>query len=264
MYFPALLQISVCEQHERFFGEAATQYQFVVDLPGQFDGLVIIFERFLVIAHEKVQVPQGIHGFGDPLSVAEFYTGGVCFFQMGHGFFKLAHDAVQFTEERMGDSDALWVAQFFSQFEVFEEKDVDKLIEKLKSADLVVGFNHVKFDYRVLSAYSPFDLRSLPNFDILADVRKRLGHRLSLEQLVSNTLKAPKLADGLQSLQWWKEGKIDKIIEYCTSDVQLTRDLFEFGLREGYLLFNKKNEGVVRLPVDWKLKDIVKRASKNR
>ena len=148
------------------------------------------------------------------------------------------------------------------KFESFLEKDVQKLLNKLKSADLVVGFNLIRFDYGVLSAYTPLNLGELlPTFDILLDITKRLGHRLSLDQLVKTTLNKPKLADGVQSLEWFKEGKMDKIIEYCTSDVELTRDLFEFGLREKYLLFERRGVGAVRLPVDWNLPELVRKTS---
>jgi DEAD/DEAH box helicase domain-containing protein len=148
------------------------------------------------------------------------------------------------------------------KFEVFMEEDIDKLITKFKSSDLVVGFNIIRFDYGVLSAYATFDFKKLPTFDILQDVEKRLGHRLSLDSLVKNTLNKPKLADGVQSLEWWKTGEKQKVIAYCTSDVELTRDLFEFGLKEGYLIYEKRGTGAVRLSVDWNLTRIVKETKK--
>ncbi len=113
---------------------------------------------------------------------------------------------------------------------------------KLKSADLVVGFNVIKFDYSVLSAYTPMDLRNLPTFDILVDITERLGHRLSLDQLVANTLKKKKTAYGYQSVEWFKKGEIEKVKEYCKSDVELTRDLFEFGMKNGYLLYERRGQ----------------------
>ena len=39
----------------------------------------------------------------------------------------------------------------------------------------------------------------------------------------------------------------------CQKEVELTRDLFYFGLRENYLLFDRRNEGRMRIPLDWKL-----------
>jgi DEAD/DEAH box helicase domain-containing protein len=70
-----------------------------------------------------------------------------------------------------------------------------------------------------------------------------------------------KSADGLQSLQWFKEGKIEEVIAYCQKDVEITRDLFLFGLANGHLLFETKSGQLVRLPVDWNLSRIL---SQNR
>ena len=67
----------------------------------------------------------------------------------------------------------------------------------------------------------------------------------------------PKSADGLDALRWFKEGRLDLIAEYCQKDVELTRDLFYFGLRENYLLFDRRNEGRMRIPLDWQLEELV-------
>ena len=115
------------------------------------------------------------------------------------------------------------------------EGAASQLVKKLRTADLVVGFNVKKFDYGVLQPYAGFDLDEITTFDMLIDVNKKLGHRLSLNHLAENTLNAEKSADGLVSLQWYKEGKIDKIIEYCKQDVEITRDLFLYGESHCYV-----------------------------
>jgi DEAD/DEAH box helicase domain-containing protein len=134
---------------------------------------------------------------------------------------------------------------------------MEPLVEKLKSADLVVGFNLLNFDYGVLQPYTTEDLKKLKTFDILDDIKKRLGFRLSLNHLANQTLKVEKSADGLQSLQWFKEGKMDLIIDYCIKDVEITRDLFNFGIENEYLLYERRDGGAVRLPLDWKLDKLV-------
>jgi DEAD/DEAH box helicase domain-containing protein len=143
------------------------------------------------------------------------------------------------------------------KFISYLEEEMEQLVEKLKSADLVVGFNLLNFDYGVLQPYTIEDLKKLKTFDILDDIRKRLGFRLSLNHLANKTLKVEKSADGLQSLQWFKEGKIDLITEYCTKDVEITRDLFQFGIENEYLLYERRDGGVVRLPLDWELDQLV-------
>lgn len=136
---------------------------------------------------------------------------------------------------------------------VFREGEVERLIAHLRTFDLVVGFNNKRFDNQVLSGYGCNDLASLPTVDILEQVQRRLGYRISLNSLAEHTLGVKKSADGLMALKWYKEGRIDKIIDYCRQDVQVTRDLFLFGLKNGYLLFKNKAGSTVRCPVDFSL-----------
>ncbi len=131
------------------------------------------------------------------------------------------------------------------------EGAASQLVKKLQTADLVVGFNVKKFDYGVLQPYADFDLDEITTFDMLIDVNKKLGHRLSLNHLAENTLNAEKSADGLVSLQWFKEGKIDKIIEYCKQDVEITRDLFLYGELHGYVKYSTRSGVAKDLKVDW-------------
>ena len=137
------------------------------------------------------------------------------------------------------------------------EGAASQLVKKLRTADLVVGFNVKKFDYGVLQPYADFDLDEITTFDMLIDVNKKLGHRLSLNHLAENTLNAEKSADGLVSLQWYKEGKIDKIIEYCKQDVEITRDLFLYGESHGYVKYSTRSGVAKDLQVEWKRASLI-------
>ncbi len=138
------------------------------------------------------------------------------------------------------------------EFFTYEEKDARQLVDKLRTADLVVGFNVIGFDYTVLQPYSDFDLQEINTFDMLVDVKKRLGFRLSLNHLAQHTLNAKKSADGLISLQWYKEGKISKIIQYCKQDVEITRDLYLFGEKNGRVKYQSRSGNPLQLEVNWK------------
>ena len=139
----------------------------------------------------------------------------------------------------------------------YQENTALQLVEKLQTADLVVGFNVKKFDYGVLQPYADFDLDEITTFDMLIDINKKLGHRLSLNHLAENTLNAKKSADGLVSLQWYKEGEIDKIIKYCKQDVEITRDLFLYGESHGYVKYSTRSGVVKDLKVDWKTPSLI-------
>ena len=142
---------------------------------------------------------------------------------------------------------------------VYEEKDAKTLVEKLRTADLVIGFNVIGFDYTVLQPYSDFDLQEINTFDMLVDVKKLLNFRLSLNHLAQHTLDAKKSADGLISLQWYKEGKIDKIIHYCKQDVEITRDLYLYGEEHGYVNYQSRSGNPLQLEVNWKTTNFVSR-----
>ncbi len=133
----------------------------------------------------------------------------------------------------------------------FKEQDIPGLIERLFSFDLIVGFNNKRFDNKVLSAYTKKNLTRLPSLDLLEEISNQLGYRLSLDRLAERTLKIKKSGDGLQALQWFKQGRMGKLTQYCQQDVEITRDLFLFGLRQQYLLFQNKAGKEVRLPVSF-------------
>ncbi|MDR3557322.1 MAG: ribonuclease H-like domain-containing protein [Syntrophobacteraceae bacterium] len=142
-------------------------------------------------------------------------------------------------------------------FRVYREHEIQELIEHLKQLDLIVGFNISRFDYRVLRAYTTFDLDSLPTFDILAEIHKGLGFRLSLGHLAEKTMGRPKGGDGLQAVDWFRQGNWEDLIKYCTEDVAITRDLFYHGVQKGYLVYTNKAGAMLRFPTPWKIDDLV-------
>ncbi len=139
-------------------------------------------------------------------------------------------------------------------FKVFYEDTIGDLIELLKASDLVVGFNSRNFDYGVLQGYTGEQLsKTLPTFDILEEIHKERGFRIKLDNLARNTLGAAKSADGLQSLKWFKEGKLDLIRDYCIQDVKVTRDIFKHGLDKGFLFYSDKKGKKLELKTNWNL-----------
>ncbi|HEU4427681.1 MAG TPA: Zn-binding domain-containing protein, partial [Myxococcota bacterium] len=148
------------------------------------------------------------------------------------------------------------------EFFTAREHQVDALLERLARADLVIGFNAHRFDYRVLRGYAARDLSRLPTFDLLDAIHARLGFRLTLGHLGEETLGTAKSADGLQSLAWFKQGRHDEIARYCQQDVAILRDLFGFACEHGHLLFRAKNGERVRLPMRVSVAEIVDRERK--
>ena len=137
-------------------------------------------------------------------------------------------------------------------YQSYLESEVEDLIKDLQTADLVIGFNIIKFDYIVLQTYTKVSLKQLKSFDILQDLHYRLGHRVSLDSLAQSTLGSRKSADGLQAIQWYREGKIDDLIKYCQKDVEITKEIYEFGKLNSYVMFyDKFAHSKRKVAVDW-------------
>lgn len=134
-------------------------------------------------------------------------------------------------------------------FTVYTEDQVERLIEHLKQFDRVVGFNSKRFDYKVLSGYSSYDFKKMPSLDLLEKVYNQLGFRLSLDHLAEQTLNVSKTGTGLDALRWWQEGRMNKIIDYCRMDVKITRDLYRFVHKNGYLLYRRHDGDRLRIPI---------------
>lgn len=133
----------------------------------------------------------------------------------------------------------------------FHEKDLPKLFSLCESR-LVIGYNIRGFDLLVLAAYG-LRTQALDVFDIMYDLQALTRQRyLKLESVAMPTLGSGKSADGLMAVEWWKQGEIQKIIDYCTQDVQVTRDVFEYGRTQGKVKIKRSEEGqTLEVPVQW-------------
>ena len=136
-------------------------------------------------------------------------------------------------------------------YRIYSEKQVNDLINELQRADLVVGFNHLRFDYEVLHGYTSMDLRQLPTLDMLGELQNTLKHRLSLDSIATATFGVEKTAEGLQAIQWFREGKMLEIAEYCCYDVKITKMVYEYGQTHRQLHYNNKFGKKLTVPVSW-------------
>jgi DEAD/DEAH box helicase domain-containing protein len=140
-----------------------------------------------------------------------------------------------------------------NDFAVYWEKDAAALIAELKAADRVIGFNIVSFDYEVLKPYAPNEnFRAFRSTDMLQDIFRALGFRLSLDTIAKATLGTKKTADGVKSVEWFRNGELDKVAEYCKADVDITRRVYEFGRNNGYVHYYSKLGSKLKVAVNWK------------
>ena len=152
---------------------------------------------------------------------------------------------------RMGLSVGVTYSTAGGGYKIYGEKQVDDLIKDLQRADLVVGFNNLRFDYEVLHGYTTLDLRQLPTLDMLVELQNTLNHRLSLDSIATATFGVEKTAEGLQAIEWFKAGKLLEIAEYCCYDVKITKLVHEYGAQHKQLHYANKFGKKMTVPVKW-------------
>tara|TARA_B100001123_G_scaffold159456_1_gene184341 strand:- start:1201 stop:1737 length:537 start_codon:yes stop_codon:yes gene_type:complete len=136
-------------------------------------------------------------------------------------------------------------------YRVYAESEIDGLIEEIQKADLVVGFNQIRFDYKVLEGYSVFDFTQVPSLDMLVDLNEKLGHRLKLDSIAQATFGCEKTAEGMQAIEWYRQGKLMEIAEYCLYDVKITKMVHEYGQTHGHLYYTNKFGNKLKAEIDW-------------
>lgn len=125
------------------------------------------------------------------------------------------------------------------QFTSFLEGDLGKLWPILEQADALVTWNGDHFDIPLLNKYYPGDLTKIKSIDLMKEVQQVLGRRLKLDTVGEATLGRNKSGHGLDAIEWWKNGEIDKIIKYCIEDVRLTRDLYDYAMENKRLKYKE-------------------------
>lgn len=139
-------------------------------------------------------------------------------------------------------------------YQSFTEDEFSKLWPILEQADMLIGYNSDHFDIPLLDKYYPGDLTKIKSLDIMREIRATLGRRIKLDYIAAGTLGRNKISHGLEAVRWWKEGKIDDIRKYCVEDVHITKDVYDYVLKNKKLLY-KEGQGPVQEikldPKDW-------------
>ena len=137
----------------------------------------------------------------------------------------------------------------------FREEEFGEMFKIFETADRIVGFNSIDFDMAALKPYYLGDLLKFPNFDILQEVEKKVGYRVKLDALAKETLGVQKGGSGLDAITYYHSGEWDKLTKYCLQDVTITKDLYDYGLKNGELRFKNKWNELVRVSVNFEYED---------
>jgi DEAD/DEAH box helicase domain-containing protein len=134
-------------------------------------------------------------------------------------------------------------------YSTYTQDELAQLWPILEKTAVLVGFNSDHFDIPLLNKYYPGDLTQIKSIDLLKEIKNSLGRRIKLDTIAEGTLGTKKSGHGLQAIQWWKQGEIDKIRDYCIEDVRITKELYDYALAHGALKY--KDGGQAReIPID--------------
>ncbi len=117
------------------------------------------------------------------------------------------------------------------------EEDLGKLWPILEKTDMLIGYNSDHFDIPLLNKYYPGDLSKIKSLDLLKEIRQSLGRRIKLDDVAEATLGKNKTGHGLEAIVWWRNGEKDKVIRYCLEDVKITKELYEYALKNNHVKF---------------------------
>lgn len=139
-------------------------------------------------------------------------------------------------------------------YKAFTEGELPKLWALFERAERLIGYNTHGFDLPVLSKYYPGDVRKFPSLDLMAEIEKHLGFRVKLDDVAQATLGVGKSGNGLQAVEYFRVGDMEKLKEYCLQDVKVTRLLYEFGRDNGKLFYVDRVGRRLEIPVDFRMK----------
>lgn len=122
-------------------------------------------------------------------------------------------------------------------YESFTVPELPRLWPILERADILIGYNSDHFDIPILNTYYAGDLSKIKSIDLLSEIRASLGRRLKLDSVAQATLGTRKSGSGLQAVEWWRAGDVEKVRSYCLDDVKITKRIYDFARENGYVAY---------------------------
>ena len=149
-------------------------------------------------------------------------------------------------------------------YTAYTQETLSDLWESMRNIDTLIGFNNNHFDTPLLNKYAPMDLtKEYKSIDLLESVRQSLGRRIRLDWIAEGTLGINKSSDGLQAVEWWRQGEVEKVKQYCIDDVRITKEIFDYALKNEELQYSDLGSAHI-VPIDisqWKTEETAESAS---
>jgi|GEM_PF-107160 hypothetical protein len=175
-----------------------------------------------------------------------------------NGRFKLTRTLCR--DYRMDEDDVHGVFSALGDWQ--ERGGLTDLWQVLQGAERVIGYNIINFDYGVMDRYYPGGIfrdrkRQDPRFetlDLMVEIAKNLGFRAKLDDVASATLGHGKTGHGLQAIEFYRRGEVDKLSDYCLHDVKATWDVYRAGADGGQVKLKDRTGQLREIPVDFAVK----------
>ena len=137
----------------------------------------------------------------------------------------------------------------------------DHMWEWFEEADRIIGYNSFGFDNPAMNGiYEKGDFTKLKHFDVLDEIRKSFGHRVKLDSVAKETLGQGKIAGGADAVVWWAKGDPESLAnlkKYCEMDVEVTKGVYDFGLKNKKLKFKDRWNELREIEVDFSYPEVM-------
>jgi len=133
-------------------------------------------------------------------------------------------------------------------YRIFDEYMIDDLRNALNRTDVVIGFNNIRFDNKVLA---PYEI-SIPDnkcYDLLIEIAKGAGtpndfKGLSLGAICKANFGTEKTGSGKDAPIMYQRGRFGELHDYCLADVRLTKQLLDKILDCGNIINPRTNKWI--------------------
>ena len=135
---------------------------------------------------------------------------------------------------------------------LYDEENIQSLIQELFSSKLIVGINLKRFSFKVLSAFHQDDFNKLKSLDILEHLKKKLTFKPTFQGLFYGTFAIKQsMRNDIYVPRLYKQGKIDEISAICEENISEIRKFYDFGKSKGHIFYDDKTGQRWKISVNW-------------
>lgn len=129
----------------------------------------------------------------------------------------------------------------------FDEHELGEAADLMRAADLLVGFSSNRYDvpvlnvaFRRLEGVMSLNLFEKERLDLLDEIERVSGRRVSLNLLAEANLGTGKISSGAEAIELYRQGKIEELKAYCLKDVELTKKIYDLYRERKFLYLPNK------------------------